>query len=647
MTRYRLSRRLLGRVVRIGKAVHNTAAGRITMRLFAANPAVRWLVLVAAVNASVNLRRIIIDVVQRVNGTAAAKRAFVDVARKFHEMRRGSAERIDCYALSLAYSGNAGPAWSLLSSDEVRSTILDPTKKTNLFASSVALCFELALYRRATEVANLAVQREPRTLRARYDYLKAAFAAGQLRNERKALEFFGRQYNLIDDWTPIAAERDFERVIAVVHKQTLHTITPEVIYQRLRLGRMARTAIFFLSSTEALGHAILDPYHFIALNRSKFEQLIFIGPPKARYRTASAACLPIIEQYGTYVETGSDILWNLSWMSLGCHEVGSVSCIIDHYWALLRKAVLRTRDSSDAFCHNTWHLSLPATYSEIGQRFCKDAGIDLKQPIAVLHVRDPGYHGIVKQSYRDATVENYRAAIENLLRAGYQVVRLGDRAMPRLKGLRSGYVELPFAEEYQHELDPFFISRAKFMIGSQSGPCAFARAFGTPLLTINAVLHYTLLPTPREMACFKRYYRGTGEDKRELSIEEAIESRIFHFENTFQFERAGISVREASSDEIVAAVCDMIAWLDNPALPETELQKRFQACVQKMADRLAREGDGLELPIADYLGICLPGYRLSPTVAAMREPASSAEAECRRSASSPGALQPKPSLAHS
>jgi putative glycosyltransferase (TIGR04372 family) len=310
---------------------------------------------------------------------------------------------------------------------------------------------------------------------------------------------------------------------------------------------------------------------------------------------------------------------NLSWMSLGHHAVGSVTCVVDHYWALLRQAVHRSRDPADDFRHNGWHVSLPSDHIAIGEEFCRTAGIVPDRPLVVLHVRDPGYHGIIKQSYRDATAANYRQAIEHLLDSGYQVARLGDTSMPPIDIDRPGYFELPFAPAYRHEVDPFLISRARFMISSQSGPCAFARVLGIPILTVNAVLHYTLLPSSREMACFKRYYRVQDGGRRELTLEEAIDARVFHFENSYQFDEAKIVLQEASGEEILASVRDMIRWLDDPALPETEPQRRFQARVEAMAAELKETGERLDLPIADYLGISLPGYRIAPTVADMRE----------------------------
>jgi hypothetical protein len=95
---------------------------------------------------------------------------------------------------------------------------------------------------------------------------------------------------------------------------------------------------------------------------------------------------------------------------------------------------------------------------------------------------------------------------------------------------------------------------------------------------------------------------------------------LFHFENSYQFKQAGIELKNVSTAEILESVKDMIAWLADPTLTQTDLQARFSAAVEAAARRLVLDRDQLELPIADYLGISLPGYRISPSVAALREP---------------------------
>src|SRR5690606_14147142 len=124
----------------------------------------------------------------------------------------------------------------------------------------------------------------------------------------------------------------------------------------------------------------------------------------------------------------------------------------------------------------------------------------------------------------------------------YQVVRLGDTKMPRLRIDDPGYFEIPYMKHYENALDPFFIKYSIFMIGSQSGPCSYARAFGIPILSVNAVLSYTLLPAPMEMACFKRYVEiNKNGDEKFLEFDQLLDRNVFQMETLYQFDKLGLS----------------------------------------------------------------------------------------------------------
>jgi putative glycosyltransferase (TIGR04372 family) len=572
-------------------------------------------------------RRLMIEGIQVANAARGQQEAFVEAARRRSAAEPDNPVRFDILAIATLNSSLQNDAWSLLNSTEAEKFLTRDAAKTSLFGARISINHEMEFYHDVVADARRAIDVTPGALRARIDFLKSAYAAGKLLLERDAIEFVGRQFKLLSDHPGPATDAEIEKVLDGCAKTTINALQQHVDFQKLKTGRDSRIGVFFLSSTQALGHAILDPYYFVALHRDTFDKIYFIGPPRESYRPASRGCLQIVEQYGDYIETDSDLLMNLSWMSLGHHTVANYTFVIDHYWALLRAAVHRTHDASDGFQHNRWHFTLPAYYDAFGEAFCAERGIDLRRPLVVIHVRDKGYHGIARQSFRDSSVENYRAAVEYLLARGYQVVRIGDVAMPKLAIEKAGYFELPFFDNYRHELDPFLIARSRFMIGCQSGPCAFARALGVPILTINAVLHYTLLPSTQEMACFKRYFKTKEGARQELSIHEALDARADQFDNSYHFEREGIIVENATADEILAATRDMDAWIDDPTLKETPEQLAFRQRVAQQYLEFSREGASRTLPIADYIGISLDGYRISPSVARMRgEPAAFGEA---------------------
>ena len=627
--------------IRWARNIAQSKLGRAVLRSGVRIPGASYLYCMIAARLSPLERRLVVDKTMTLLNQRQRRRMADRLAH--YAQKPHSIGFIETCWLGIAHAAAVATASNRLFDTLSPQMIAELRANTNfLFARAIA-AYETSRFKEAVSAFSKIRTLTRRELNQSYNYLKAAYAAGQIRDKALAAEFFASQFYFSDISFDTESRRQFEHLLM---NDTLATAFLQVQRYAYR-GPATRIGVFFLSSTEALGHAILDPYYFLAMYGKNYDTIIFIGASRASYRPASRVCLQIVEQHGFYVETGSDVLLNLSWMSLGIisqpaialtHEqfgsasvisgrwyknenidLGPVDLVIENYWSLLREAVHRTRDPNDPFRHNEWHMKVPDNFVLTGEAFCLRHNIDLDKPIVVLHARADNYHGLEKQAFRNADIDTYTPAIKYLLNAGFQVVRIGDRGMPRLRISRKGYFELPFAVDYEHELDPFFISRAAFMIGCQSGPCAYARALGTPLLSVNAVLHYTLLPAKMEMACFKTYTKVDAKKWSPMSLESALEAGVYHFDTTIQFKRAGIQVKPASAEEIVAAVGDMIAWIKQPDLPETPLQLRFKAAVEATAEQLARSGSKLDIPVGDFIGISLPGYRIAPSVAAARE----------------------------
>lgn len=448
------------------------------------------------------------------------------------------------------------------------------------------------------------------------DFLRAAFASGMSLDKTLAIWYFAHQYSLAMDDNILN-----NAAIEHIKQQLLREFTTDqgpTFLQAALSGE--KIGVFLLHAPQALGHAILDPYHYLSLYRDRYDRIYFIGGDQSSYSMGSRACIEIVTQYGEYLPTDSDIMFNLSWMSMGELQLENVEIILENYWSLLREVCHRTASNDDDFALNTWHFSLPPRQRMAGERFCEKHDIDINKPIITLHARDQGYHAIAKQGFRNSPIKDYVPAIKYLLEKGYQVMRLGDTKMPRLKIDDPGYFEIPYMNHYENALDPFFIKHSAFLIGSQSGPCSYARALGIPVLSINAVFSYTLLPAPLEMACFKRYVEinKNGGDQF-LEFDQLLDRNVFQMENLHQFEKLSLSFVNCTPQEITAAVQDMIAWIAQPDLPMTAEQEAFRQLTLRTATRI-KDASNNTPAIADYLGIALPGYRISPTVATLRAP---------------------------
>src|SRR5262249_35181091 len=147
-------------------------------------------------------------------------------------------------------SGQALAAWTLLTSEAAQKIMVGERGESSFFALAVNLGFDLARYRDVVRVAHEAVRQSPPALRTADAYLKSAFSAGKVRKEREALEFFGRQYELISDSVRKAGEADLDGVIDAFQRRLSQAIADEIMFQTLKLGRSPKIGVFFLSSTD-------------------------------------------------------------------------------------------------------------------------------------------------------------------------------------------------------------------------------------------------------------------------------------------------------------------------------------------------------------------------------------------------------------
>jgi putative glycosyltransferase (TIGR04372 family) len=374
--------------------------------------------------------------------------------------------------------------------------------------------------------------------------------------------------------------------------------------------------VFFSVCPAALGHSILDPFHYINLFRHRFDHLVMIHAPQEQYTPATALTLQILDQYVERIPCTDHDALNFSWQHLGELSHKQVTFLIYNYWALNRLAfAARSSDPGHPMCHGRDYLQLPYKLSRRGKELCRRNKIDLSRPIVVVHAREHSYHELRGQTYRNTDIRNYVPALRNLIRQGYQVVRIGDAKMVSVARDVSGLIEVRRLSEYNSVLDPYLISLCQFMISCQSGPCSYARVLGKPNLVVNGVYHYTLIPERLDLVAFKDY--RDIRSKERLSVEQIFKLNAHLFDRTEHFTQANIEVVENTPEEIEAAVDEMLALLHHPSASETSAQACFRGWMRQFMDHPDLDHP-LMTPMTDYIGYLLPECRLSDSVAQLR-----------------------------
>jgi putative glycosyltransferase (TIGR04372 family) len=365
----------------------------------------------------------------------------------------------------------------------------------------------------------------------------------------------------------------------------------------------------------AVGHAVLDPFHLVQLFRDRFDHLVVIRGPSGVYQPATRVAADVVAQYVEHVEVDDDRILTFAWHGLGELQHRNLTFLLHNYWSLNRMAYRSRTDPTDPMSRGRAYFAPPPKLVHRAERLCRRIGIDPDRPLVVVHTREHGYHKLGVQRFRNTDVRNYVPALRRLIARGFQVVRVGDRKMTRVGHDVPGLIELPFVRGYHPALDVYLIWRCRFMVSCQSGPCSYARAFGKPNLVLNAVFHYTLLPEHNELLAFKTYRDAhTGQP---LGVEELFRAGAHLLDRTRHFEGAGIELEEMTSDEILAATDEMLEWLDDPDRPETAAQRRFRRLMAWHSDH-PNHDHPLSHPLSDYVGYGLPECRVSDAVCRMR-----------------------------
>jgi len=123
--------------------------------------------------------------------------------------------------------------------------------------------------------------------------------------------------------------------------------------------------------------------------------------------------------------------------------------------------------------------------AEVAAKRLRESGVDPDRWFCVMHYREPSYQNRRPQPMRDVETTDYEALMNWIIdHLGGQVVRIGHAEM-RPFTERPGYVDLAPLGDADFMLHLFAISRARFVLASNSGPGICGSCFGTPTAMCN------------------------------------------------------------------------------------------------------------------------------------------------------------------
>ncbi len=224
-------------------------------------------------------------------------------------------------------------------------------------------------------------------------------------------------------------------------------------------------------------------------------------------------------------------------------------------------------------------LTLSAEDQVWAERSLLELGIPQDCWFVAFHVREGGFlpYNESIQAHRNASIENAIPAMQEIVKRGGMVIRMGDASMMALPPM-SGIIDYAKHPLKSERMDVILCAKAKFFLGCTSGLAFLSTVFGVPIAHANMIPIETLGLRRGDLSIPKLIW-----DKfqgRYLTFEELFNSESGGYFFTHQYKNAGLEGHENNPQEIVDLVVEMLDRL-NGIYIETEmdrmLQKRYMA----------------------------------------------------------------------
>lgn len=303
--------------------------------------------------------------------------------------------------------------------------------------------------------------------------------------------------------------------------------------------------------THRIGHLALEPDCLLkeqALGRIPRRRWILLAPAK---HVANDHLLAIWRPHFIVVQN-----------EMACFLIGSMSgggvmrYDIGHY--------LRAKGTTqDAYrIYSEWGsrpplLKLSAADDAWGDRMLAQLGIPDGAWFVCVHTREAGFSPMDEEihSHRNSRIENTLPAIDEIVRRGGWVIRIGDSTMGALPPMRR-VIDYAHHALKSPRLDVLLCARARFILGNTSGIALVGSIFGVPCALANMIPASTLWFNGFDISIPKLLWsQGQG---RLLRIDEMLDLPLANFQYAALYRNAGIVPVENTAEEIALLASEML-----------------------------------------------------------------------------------------
>ena len=222
----------------------------------------------------------------------------------------------------------------------------------------------------------------------------------------------------------------------------------------------------------------------------------------------------------------------------------------------------------------------------LGEKFLKSLGILDGDHFVCLNVRDDSFLAKSRalgwsqsrdwsyHTYRNSNIEDYVPAAEKLAEMGYTVFRMGAIVEKQLNSTHPKIIDYATNGMRTEFLDLFLGAYCAFCVSTGTGWDSIPQIFRRPTLYVNLIPSTIVECIVRDLLIFPKVLLDKNTAK-ELTLKDISDRGGLQFFLTKQYNEAGITIRDLTSEELVEAVTEMAARVEGRFVP-TEQQKSMQ-----------------------------------------------------------------------
>ena len=153
-------------------------------------------------------------------------------------------------------------------------------------------------------------------------------------------------------------------------------------------------------------------------------------------------------------------------------------------------------------------VELPSDYVHHAKFQLETLGLPNDAWFATIHIRNTGNYS----ARRNQPISSYFAAVREIIASGGWVVRVGDNSMDEFPKFKQ-FIDLAKSDQDHSYLHPYVLAKARFFVGTSSGPASVPPLFGVPTLITNttSIGRNMLSSSANSIYIPKRTYNGKGK----------------------------------------------------------------------------------------------------------------------------------------